>query len=158
VTGVLYFVMSYFSVACMLLVINILASLCWFELLKKLYVQCPFLSVKSQNEETLHEKLPVKATKNILTSGCAGALISFSCLFLTVLSFGSIMIVYLRWSGLSDIYIGLARGLSALAGFSGALIYPYARKKLGLFRTGMVLDSDRYTENRVAEFLKINSS
>ena len=141
-TGLLYFIMSYFSVACILLVVNLLATVCWLELLKKLYGQCEYLASKPQlmhNEEaqsgTSHQEQDSKSI-NLLTCGCAGALISFACLFLTVLSFGSIMIVYLRWSGMSDVYIGLARGLSALAGFAGAVLYPYARKKFGLFRAG----------------------
>lgn len=133
--------MSYYAVACMLLVINLSASLCLYVLLTKLYEKCPALAVKAHTTsheaktETMTEAQNSK-TKNLLTSGCAGTLISFSCLYLTVLSFGSIMIVYLRWTGLPDYYIGLARGLSSLAGFSGALVYPHARKKFGLYRTG----------------------
>ena len=144
VTGVLYYVMSYYAVACMLLLINFFSSLCLFMLLKQLYERCPGLGTKphflSQSEtspsfSTINPSR-TPSQKNLLTSGCAGTLISFSCLFLTVLSFGSIMLVYLRWAGLPDYYIGLARGLSSLAGFSGALVYPHARKRFGLFKTG----------------------
>jgi hypothetical protein len=129
----------------MLLLINTLASVCLYVLLKKLYQQCPNLAAKPQyhdasppltKDEATATPHPSGASKTLLSSGCAGALISFSCLFLTVLSFGSIMIVYLRWSGLPDHYIGLVRGLSSLVGFMGALLYPYARQRLGLFRTG----------------------
>lgn len=42
-------------------------------------------------------------------SGCIGVMVAYSCLFVTVLSYGSLMIVYLKWTGMSTHWIGLLR-------------------------------------------------
>ena len=52
----------------------------------------------------------------VMASGCVGTILASSCLFLTVLSMGSVMTVYLRWTGLSDYGLGILRGLTAVAG------------------------------------------
>eukprot|EP01032_Pedospumella_encystans_P013776 gene13776-15846_t len=65
-------------------------------------------------------------------SGCAGMMISYAFLYMTVLSFGSLMTVYTRYCGVSDDRIGLFRGLSALFGYLGATIFPLCSEKLGL--------------------------
>jgi iron-regulated transporter 1 len=76
----------------------------------------------------------VKYWESFATCGCAGAMIAYSFLFLTVLSFGSLMTVYLQWAGMSEEAIGVSRGLAALTGFAGALSYPSLRARLGLWR------------------------
>eukprot|EP00597_Dinobryon_sp_UTEXLB2267_P007465 CAMPEP_0170085378 /NCGR_PEP_ID=MMETSP0019_2-20121128/20275_1 /TAXON_ID=98059 /ORGANISM="Dinobryon sp., Strain UTEXLB2267" /LENGTH=333 /DNA_ID=CAMNT_0010301807 /DNA_START=637 /DNA_END=1638 /DNA_ORIENTATION=+ len=68
-------------------------------------------------------------------SGCAGVMISYSFLFLTVLSFGSLMTVYLQWAGMNDTWIGISRGLAALMGFTGAVIFPLLNRYFGLWLT-----------------------
>jgi len=78
---------------------------------------------------SLFDSLPfvsqwVKDWRDFAESGCAGVMISYSFLFLTVLSFGSLMTVYLQWAGMNDTWIGVSRGLAALMGFTGALIFP----------------------------------
>ena len=46
------------------------------------------------------------------TSGCAGTMVSYSFLYFTVLSFGSLMTVYIRWAGVSDHWIGIFRSMA----------------------------------------------
>ena len=71
-------------------------------------------------------------------SGCVGVMVSYAALYLTVLSFGSLMTVYTRWAGVSDAMIGVYRGLAALSGYSGALIFPFCSKHLGLHRSAQI--------------------
>ena len=52
----------------------------------------------------------------VTASGCVGTILASCCLFLSVLSMGSVMTVYLRWTGLSDYGLGILRGLSVVAG------------------------------------------
>lgn len=73
----------------------------------------------------------------LLECVCAGAMISYACIYLTVLSFGSLMIVYLRWAGLPDHVIGLARGVSSISGFTGAWVFPMVVQSVGVHRAGM---------------------
>lgn len=75
---------------------------------------------------------------SFLGSGVAGPMIAYACLYFTVLSFSSLMMVYLKWSGLQDHWIGMARGIAAISGFTGAFIYPYSRSTLGLETSGLV--------------------
>jgi iron-regulated transporter 1 len=71
-------------------------------------------------------------------SGCSGVMISYSFLFATVLSFGPLMMVYLRWAGMSDHWIGISRGIASLTGFIGAYFFPTAKKIFGIRRAGLV--------------------
>jgi iron-regulated transporter 1 len=70
---------------------------------------------------------------DFLHSGCAGIMFAYAMLYMTVLSFGSLMTVYLRWSGMSDHWIGIARGTNALSGFVGATIFPALIASYGLY-------------------------
>lgn len=71
-------------------------------------------------------------------SGCVGVMVSYAALYLTVLSFGSLMTVYTRWAGVSDAMIGVYRGLAALSGYTGALVFPFCSKHLGLHRSAQI--------------------
>ena len=46
------------------------------------------------------------------------------------------MTVYLLFMGMDEFYVGLARGVSAIIGFIGASIYPYAKERYGLWNSG----------------------
>eukprot|EP00899_Mesostigma_viride_P006552 jgi/Mesvir1/15899/Mv02802-RA.1 len=59
------------------------------------------------------------------------AALALAFLYLTVLSFGTLMSGYLRWWGVTPLVISLARGLGAAMGVLATLIYPIAH---GLFR------------------------
>ena len=52
----------------------------------------------------------------VIASGCVGTIMASSCLSLTVLSMGSVLAVYLRWTGLSDYGLGILYGLAVVAG------------------------------------------
>jgi iron-regulated transporter 1 len=69
--------------------------------------------------------------------GCGGVMLSYSFLYATVLSFGSLMMVYLRWAGLPDHLIGVARGVSSMFGFLGAFVFPMAKQTMGIRKTGL---------------------
>ena len=68
-------------------------------------------------------------------SGCAGLMISYGFLHLSVLSFGSLMTVYLLYAGVKEDLVGLFRGLAALCGFLGAVMFPACSDFLGLYLT-----------------------
>ena len=69
---------------------------------------------------------------------CSGVMVAFSFLFMTVLSFDTIMTVYLLFMGMEEVYVGIARGISAFIGFLGASIYPFCREKFGLWNSGTI--------------------
>lgn len=72
------------------------------------------------------------------SSGCAGCMVAYSLLYLTVLSFGSLMTVYVKWAGVTEEKIGIFRGIAALTGFTGAAVFPYAVSAMGLWTTGKI--------------------
>lgn len=82
---------------------------------------------------------------DFLQSGCAGMMVSYAALYLTVLSFGSIMTVYIRWAGVSDDRIGLFRGLAALFGYLGAVLYPWVSEWLGLWMAAQIAIAYQFT-------------
>ena len=59
-------------------------------------------------------------------------LIAYAMIFLTVLSFHSLMTAFIIWKGFPVFWVGLGKGLSALFGFLGATLYPYVVKRVGL--------------------------
>lgn len=48
----------------------------------------------------------ISSITNFRSSNCAGVMISYAFLYCTVLSYGSLMTIYLRWAGVSDYIIG----------------------------------------------------
>jgi iron-regulated transporter 1 len=72
-----------------------------------------------------------------LSSGCVATMVSYSALYFTVLSFGSLMTVYLKGAGMSVSWIGTLRGIGALTGFLGAFVFPAVQRRLGLVATGV---------------------
>ena len=144
-TAGLFSLFSTAEVATILLLSNFTATffLCYF--LKSLYEAWPSLHTKNNREYTeitnteTNEEESYSFYKSIdifLDSGCVGVMMSYSYLFLTVLSFDTIMTVYLIFMGMSEFYVGLARGVSAIIGFLGASIYPFAKEKFGLWLSG----------------------
>jgi hypothetical protein len=76
-----------------------------------------------------------QATAGVCTTP-TGSLLS-SCLYLTTLSFESILISYLKSeANLSDVFIAVARGVSVAMGLLGTAVMPILEKKLGLVRAG----------------------
>ena len=148
VTGLLF---SFFSgpvVACILLTINFIATVLLYFFLKNLYESWPRLSDpksparKDDNGDSDNVKNNENDFKGSLKlfqeSGCAGVMMSYSFLFLTVLSFDTIMTVYLLFMGMTEFNVGVCRGVSAFIGFIGASIYPYAKESFGLWTSGSI--------------------
>lgn len=71
---------------------------------------------------------------DFMKSGCAGTMIAYAFLYFTVLNFGSLMVVYLRWCNVSDAWIGAARGAGAFTGLLGATAFPYLSDYIGIYR------------------------
>lgn len=157
VTGLMFELMSANVVAGVLLLLNAVTTACLLLFMRSLYWSWPALAFRVQkhvyaavpeeartNERagtTLCGRLRARARQHVgdfLYSGCAGAMLSYALLYLTVLSFGSLMTVYLRWAGVSASWIGVARGLAALTGFAGALGFPLLNRYAGLYKTAQL--------------------
>jgi solute carrier family 40 (iron-regulated transporter), member 1 len=159
VAGICFSLFSYQVVAVILLTVNAAATFALYIFLQRLYHSWQALSVKALPMDSGSSSVgfvedvaidgvspsislgrssarapPLESADppSFLGCGCAGAMIAYSFLYLTVLSFGSLMLVYLKWCGVPDHWIGISRGLSALSGFSGAWLYPIASQSLGL--------------------------
>jgi iron-regulated transporter 1 len=131
-TGFLFVTVDISTAAGILLLTNAFSTLLLYIFMHSLYKSWASLatrntskllpsSVKLVAQETTPllgstrvEPLPIENGKpyfdDFRRSGCAGTMISFAFLYLTVLNFGSLMTVYLRWCNVSDGWIGTARG------------------------------------------------
>lgn len=156
ITGFMFVYLSMSTAAVVLLSINAFATLFLYIFMYYLYHSWPGLSVRStravasatSNDDTFSSAATVDrgfisfftcgVFDDFLTSGCAGAMISYALLYLTVLSFGSLMTVYLRWAGVSDGMIGVSRGAAAFTGLMGAVIFPFVNNCLGLYMTSVL--------------------
>ena len=147
VTGFLFSTFSYSLTAIILLVTNGLSVLMLYMFLRFLYNSWPALHSRKSppegdaksNESSTNsgsDGAMSSSVANFFSSGCAGVMLSYAFLYLTVLSFGAIMTVYCRWAGISDHWIGIFRGFNALFGFLGATIFPRLKANFGLIQTG----------------------
>jgi iron-regulated transporter 1 len=64
------------------------------------------------------------------------AALSLALLYLTVMSFGTLMTAYLKYSGLKEAELSIYRGFGALSGIAATLVFPTLHKKYGLIITG----------------------
>ena len=67
--------------------------------------------------------------------GLAG--LALAALYVNVLSYGSIMLAYVTWRGMSPPTIGLTRGISATIGLLGTLAYKKSASSMSLENTGL---------------------
>lgn len=65
------------------------------------------------------------------------ASLAMALLYLTVLSFGGIMISYLKIIGYKDWSLGLLRAVAGIAGLASTWILPFVSKNIGIIRSGM---------------------
>jgi iron-regulated transporter 1 len=65
------------------------------------------------------------------------ASLAISLLYLTVLSFGGIMISYLKIVGYSDWSLGTLRAIAGISGMASTYILPYLSARIGIIRTGV---------------------
>lgn len=71
-----------------------------------------------------------------LTQPAALAAASLALLYLTVMSFGTLMTAYLNWAGIREVELAVYRGLGALSGIAATLAFPPVVGSLGLVKTG----------------------
>ncbi|KAK7260039.1 hypothetical protein RIF29_25760 [Crotalaria pallida] len=63
--------------------------------------------------------------------------VALALLFLTVLSFGTLMTATLEWEGIPAYVIGIARGASAVIGIAATVVYPVLQSHISTIRTGL---------------------
>ncbi|KAI3931735.1 hypothetical protein MKW92_043537 [Papaver armeniacum] len=63
--------------------------------------------------------------------------IALSLLYLTVLSFGTLMTATLEWKGIPAYVIGIMRGINAAVGIAATFSYPLLRSSNSTLRTGL---------------------
>jgi iron-regulated transporter 1 len=164
VTGLLFAKYSQSNVSILLVGFSTLITIMFYQFINGLYYKFPNLANKESeisestketekvlnNNDTNENAIffgkewdinePVgkllNVSKHFITSGCAGLMVAYSFLYLTVLSFGSLMTVYLRSTGMSQYWIGTFKGLAALTEFTGAALFPYFSRSFGDWKTG----------------------
>lgn len=159
-TGLLFAKYSQSTVSILLVGFNTLITIMFYQFISGLYNKFPNLAKKeietnkdqyTVTKDATYENIIflgkewdsnksigklLNLSKNFITSGCTGLMLSYSFLYLTVLSFGSLMTVYLRSTGMSQYWIGTFKGLAALTEFTGARLFPYFSRFLGDWKTG----------------------
>ena len=160
-TGFLFSFLSRQTMSLVMLALNYSAVSMLYLFAGHLFHKWPALSVKvnhSSSDTTQFDELEKKdasdnddiktVTSNsptdagvyeavtlFLQSGCAGAMVAYSILYFSVLTFGALMTVYLRSISVSDNIIGVARGANAISGFLGAYLFPWFKTTFGLYRS-----------------------
>lgn len=101
--GILFSELNLSILSCILLATNLVCSICLVMFLREIYYSWPLLHIRKKEEEIVLLETSKRSISTCDTlflkkmwfefsrSGCLLVMISFSCLFLTVLSFGSIM-------------------------------------------------------------------
>ncbi len=154
ITGFLFLYFRPSNAAIILLGINALSTVMLYFFMNSLYHSWPSLSadraaaISAKDEERVQltdDKLNKSQRSDLiesnnkrfyidfLNSGCAGAMTAYAFLYMTVLSYGSLMTVYLRWSGMSDAMVGVLRGGAAFSGLMGAFVFPFVNRSFGLY-------------------------
>ncbi|GAB4820184.1 hypothetical protein N2152v2_007230 [Parachlorella kessleri] len=64
------------------------------------------------------------------------AALALALLYLTVLSFGTLMTAYLKWRGMAEAELSVYRGFGALSGVLATLTFPTLQHTAGLVATG----------------------
>eukprot|EP00981_Chlorochromonas_danica_P008891 scaffold2338_cov184-Ochromonas_danica.AAC.2 len=102
---------------------------------------------KTNKKQTtlLHTCISYLSLEDFMECSCAWVMISYAFLFCTVLSFGSLMTVYLRFAGMADVTIGFFRGTNALMGLLGASLFPFLSKQLGLWNSSQLAISYQFS-------------
>ncbi|KAH9614038.1 hypothetical protein KSS87_023819 [Heliosperma pusillum] len=142
---------------------NILSVCLQYWLLSSVYNGVPALNVKdNQKREAVSSDVPETSTSPQklvpAESGSIGCCSVFSCfgawkvylkqevvlpglalalLFLTVLSFGSLMTATLEWKGIPAYVISIGRGISATIGIAATFTYPILESRISPLRTGI---------------------
>ncbi|KAH9616963.1 hypothetical protein KSS87_001426 [Heliosperma pusillum] len=142
---------------------NILSVCLQYWLLSSVYNGVPALHVKdNQKREAVSSDVPETSTspQKLVPAerGSIGCCSVFPCfgawkvylkqevvlpglalalLFLTVLSFGSLMTATLEWKGIPAYVISIGRGISATIGITATFTYPILESRISPLRTGI---------------------
>lgn len=74
--------------------------------------------------------------KIFFTSEVALPGFALSLLYVNIMSYGSIMLAYVTWRGLSAPIIGLTRGIASTIGLLGTVAFQFSSKRTGIDFTG----------------------
>jgi len=120
---------------------NLVSAVAEILLLNYIYRAHPALSVEKTRTSN-YKKTGVKGTWSawvaFIKHPVRDAGLGLAFLFMTVLGFDSITWGYCLLQGVTESALGIATAVSACVGVLGARIYPHARAKIGLEKTGLV--------------------
>jgi len=144
--GQLLFFSTYLTTALIVAGWNILSGIVELLLLRLIHSSCEDLQkakvvgVEGKQEEKRGVVMAFYSTwqgwVTYMKHPVRNAGLGLAFLYMTVLGFDSITWSYCLLQGVTESTLGLLTGLSAVMGVAGARIFPIARKRLGLEKTG----------------------
>lgn len=138
--GQLIFFTSHLTTAIIVGMWNLVSAVAEIILLKYIYRSHPALSLE-KTSPTESKKTGFKGTWSawvaFVKHPVRDAGLGLAFLYMTVLGFDSITWGYCLLQGVSESALGIATAVSAGVGVLGARIFPHARSRLGLEKTGM---------------------
>ena len=139
--GQLIFFTSHLTTAIIVGVWNIVSAVVEISLLRLIYKRHQGLSVEKK-KTTENKKKGVRGTwaawVAYLKHPVRDAGVGLACVYMTVLGFDSITWGFCLMQGVSEAFLGIATAISAGVGVLGARIFPHARSRFGLEKTGTV--------------------
>jgi len=145
--GQLLFFTNYLTTALLVAGWNIFSGIIELLLLRVIHSSSDELQKPKVRMEAKEEEKKKKGVSQAFSSTWQGWLaymkhpvrnagLGLAFLYMTVLGFDSITWSYCLLQGVSESTLGLLTGVSAVTGLAGARIFPVARKRLGLEKTG----------------------
>ena len=139
--GQLIFFTSHLTTAIIVGVWNIVSAVVEISLLRLIYKRHQGLSVEKK-KTTENKKRGIRGTwaawVAYLKHPVRDAGVGLACVYMTVLGFDSITWGFCLMQGVSEAFLGIATAISAGVGVLGARIFPHARSRFGLEKTGTV--------------------
>jgi solute carrier family 40 (iron-regulated transporter), member 1 len=131
---------------------NVMSMVAEYFILHSIYEKYPRLAIKQAKTSTTGENIQKRPLIRKVFRSCfaivdgwqiyfknrvAPAGIALACLYFTVLSFSGVTNTYIRTQGLSESVISIMMAVGAVTGIAGTFVFPRARGKIGLERTGL---------------------
>jgi solute carrier family 40 (iron-regulated transporter), member 1 len=131
---------------------NIISMVAEYFILHSIYKTYPRLAIKQAKISTTGDKVQKRPLIRKVFRSCftivdgwhiyfrnrvAPAGLALACLFFTVMAFGGVTNTYIRTQGLSESVISIMMAVGAVTGIAGTFVFPRARGKIGLERTGL---------------------
>ena len=114
---------------------NALTAIPEYALLRRVHAQCEALQAPRDDSGGAKKKSAFSQLaggwRRYVAHPVFGASFSYSMLYFTVLDGGTLMTAYLQWTGISPGLLGASRGVGAVFGIIGTLIFPWMRKRRG---------------------------